>query len=158
MAAMSRMHLTLEQEGMNALNSLEDQIKNLDKFSEYYNFIRPHESLNQKRPADVYCVSPRYWSGRLESPEYSNEFKVGRVKSCGKMSWKQREVYIGRMFEGEPIGLKQEDVLKAYYGPIFLGVVRENKLEFERRPGRKKFKNLNLRAPPMGELRKVQMC
>ncbi len=135
-----RMHLTLEQEGINSLNNLEEQIKDLENFSEYYNFIRPHEALDQKCPGDIYNTSQRYWSGRLQSPEYSREFKVGKVKSCGKMSWQHKEIYIGRVFEGEPIGLKQEEELKAYYGPIQLGIIKENKLEIARRPGRRKIK------------------
>lgn len=133
-----RMHLTLQQEGVDASHDLEEQIKNLEKFKEYYNFIRPHEALGQKCPVDIYQVSQRIWNGRLQSPEYSNEYKVGKVKSCGKMSLKGKEIYVGRVFEGEPIGLKEEEVLKAYYGPIFLGTIKENNLEVNRRPGRKR--------------------
>src|SRR4029079_8167136 len=98
-----------------------------------YNFERPHEALNQNCPGDVYQPSSRCWDGRLRSPEYSNEFQVGVVKSCGKMSWKGKEIYIGRVFVGEPIGLREEENLKAYYGSIVLGTVKENTLEIERR-------------------------
>jgi len=135
-----RMHLTLKQEAIDAINDFDIQTKKLDEFTNYYNFIRPHEALRQKCPADIYQPSSRYWNGKLQSPEYSQEYKVGKVKSCGKMSWKNKEIYIGRSFEGEPIGLKEEEVLKAYYGSILLGVVKENNLEFERRLGRKKIK------------------
>ncbi|KAG9296137.1 hypothetical protein G9A89_000548, partial [Geosiphon pyriformis] len=39
-----------------------------------------------------------------------------------------------RVFEGEPIGIKQEeDHLKAYYGQVFLGNIQENTLDVERR-------------------------
>ena|ERR1700733_1530326 len=113
------------------------QLKKLEAFKDYYNFTRPHEALDQRSPGFIYRPSSRYWDGRLRSPEYSNEYKVGVVKSCGKMSWKCKEVYVGRVFEGEPIRLKQEElVLKAYYGPIYLGIVEENRIEFKRRPGR----------------------
>jgi putative transposase len=134
-----RMHLTLEQEGVDLNLSLKDQTSKLEEFVQYYNFIRPHESLNQKTPSQIYTVSPRYWNGLLKSPEYGDEYKIGKVKDCGKMSWKNREIYIGRVLSGEPIGLKlDEEKLQAYYGPIFLGIVKENTLEIERRLGRKK--------------------
>lgn len=132
-----RMHLTLKQEGIDLDADLNAQINKIEKFCHYYNFVRPHEALSQKCPGNVYKPSPRYWNGRLKSPEYPNEYKIGTVKSCGKMSWKGGEIYIGRVFEGEPIGLKtEEDELKAYFGPIFLGNVKENSLEVMRRPGR----------------------
>jgi putative transposase len=134
-----RMHLTLEKEGVDLDANFVSQIKKLEEFANYYNFIRPHEALGQKTPNTVYQRSSRYWDGKLKSPEYSNEYKIGKVKSCGKMSWKNREIYIGRVFEGEPIGLKLEDEsLKAYYGLIFLGVIKENSLEIVRRQGRRK--------------------
>lgn len=131
-----RMHLTLEQEGFDLSMDFNTQLRKLEDFKEYYNFIRPHEALDQKNPGNLYLPSPRYWDGKLRSPEYSNEYRIGLVKSCGKMSWKCKEIYIGRVFAGEPIGLKQEEVLKAYYGPLYLGIVEENRLEFARRPGR----------------------
>jgi putative transposase len=135
-----RMHLTLENEGVDRNLNLNLQLRKLEEFSHYYNFIRPHEALEQKPPAEIYKSSPRPWNGRLSSPEYSSEYKIGKVKSCGKMSWKGNEVYCGRTLEGELIGIKQVDEnLKAYYGPILLGNIKGNTLEVERRPGRKRF-------------------
>jgi putative transposase len=132
-----RMHLTLKQESVDLEGDLNLQIKKLEEFSNYYNFIRPHEALGQKCPGDIYKPSPRYWNGKLKSPEYPCDYQIGKVKGCGQMSWKGREVYIGRVLEGELIGLKQEEEnLIAYYGPIYLGIVRERNLEIKRRPGR----------------------
>lgn len=147
-----RMHLTLKQNGIDLSLSLNDQIKKLEDFAYYYNFERPHEALGQKTPSQIYRPSERYWDGLLRSPEYSKDYKIGKVKSCGKMSWKGGEIYIGRAFDGEPIGLKvDEENVKAYYGPIFLGVVKGNSLEIERRPGRK-IKNLTKQPSPRGGL------
>lgn len=136
-----RMHLTLKNEAVDLELGLNDQIKKLDEFTEYYNFIRPHEALNQKCPGSVYKPSERHWNGILRSPEYSKEYRVCKVSSCGKMSWKGGFVYVGRKFEGEPIGLKVDDEkVNAYYGPIFLGTVKDNTLEIKRNAGRTKLK------------------
>lgn len=132
-----RMHLTLEQEGFDLSQNLSDQLKKLEEFQGYYNFIRPHEALGQNTPGSIYQPSSRYWDGKLRSPEYPTEYAIGKVKTCGKMTWKSREIYVGRVFSGEPIGMKQEEqFLKAYYGPIYLGIVEENRVEFKRMPGR----------------------
>lgn len=137
-----RMHLTLEKEGFDSSKNLKEQLKKLESFRDYYNFTRPHEALDQQRPGMVYQPSARYWDGRLRSPEYSDEYEIGKVKSCGKMSWKGKEIYVGRVFDGEPIGLKEEEFgLNAYFGPLYLGKVEENRIEFVRRPGRIKIKN-----------------
>jgi transposase InsO family protein len=136
-----RMHLTLQQEGMFPELTLEEQEMEFLRFLEYFNFERPHEALGQKSPGNIYQPSPRVWNGRLRSPEYSNNYKVGKVRSCGKMNWAKGEVYIGRALEGEPIGVieNEEGKLLAYYGPIYLGVItRDNELEIERRPARKR--------------------
>lgn len=134
-----RMHLTLKNEAVDLSVDLKTQIKKLNEFTEYYNHERPHEALNHKCPGDIYQQSSRYWDGKLRSPEYSNDYQIRKVKSCGKMSWKMGEVYVGRAFEGEPIGIKlEEGNLKAYYGHIFLGNVKDGALDFERRLGRRR--------------------
>jgi len=45
-----RMHLTMKQEGVDLSANLDLQLKTLGEFSDYYNFIRPHEALDQKSP------------------------------------------------------------------------------------------------------------
>jgi putative transposase len=140
-----RMHLTLKQEGIFPELSLEEQKIHFDEFKEYYNFIRPHEAIGQKTPGEIYKPSLKIWSGRLKSPEYPDEYRIGKVKSCGKMSWQGGEVYIGRVLEGEPVGLKENErgTLTAYYGPIFLGDIENNELKFQRRKTRKGKKKLH---------------
>lgn len=140
-----RMHGTLKREGVFPELDLEDQLKKLDEYQDYYNFIRPHEALGQVTPGSVYSPSQRTWNGRLNSPEYPSGYKMGWVKSCGKMSWKHREIYIGRVLSGEVIGLKEneEGHLIAYFGPIMLGMITEDfKLDVPRRSGRIKRKVL----------------
>lgn len=143
-----RMHLTLKQESIFPDQlTLSEQKKQFDEFKDYYNYIRPHEALNQKTPGDVYVSSSRLWSGRLKSPEYSDEYRIGKVKSCGKMSWQGSEIYIGRVLEGEPIGLKknEKDVLTAYYGPIFLGEIENKELKIQRRKMRTRINHLKMK-------------
>jgi transposase InsO family protein len=138
-----RMHLTMEREGFfPGIMSLAEQSAKLEEFQQYYNFERPHEALGQKTPGSLYVPSNRVWNGKLQPLEYSSEYKIGRVKSCGKMSWKGKEIYISRVFSGENIGIKeQEEGLTAYFGPIYLGRIENgNELEVIRRETRKRHK------------------
>lgn len=128
-----RMHQTLKNEVANPPElTLEEQKMKLNKFKDYYNFIRPHEALNQQTPGSIYQASPRMWYGKLTSPEYATDLKVKRVRDCGKMSWKCGDIYIGRVFINEPIGIEEiEDGIHAvYYGPIILGLINQ-KNEFQ---------------------------
>lgn len=138
-----RMHLTLQQDAAKPDDlELEEQIIKLWEFQDYYNNVRPHESIGQQRPCDVYYPSSRLYTGRLKSPEYPSGYKIGKVKSCGKMSLRGGEIYVGRTLSGEPIGLKEtEKGLEAYFGPIFLGLVNEAcELAIERRKTRRSTK------------------
>lgn len=133
-----RVHGTLQREGVFPELDLVDQQKALAKFQNYYNFRRPHETLGQVTPGSIYRQSLRVWNGCLKAPEYTNEFKVGRVRSCGKMPWKGGDVYVGRVLAEEVVGLLEtEEGLKLYFGPVFLGTIKhKNELEVLRRPGR----------------------
>ncbi len=135
-----RMHLTLKQEGIYPHQlTLEEQQMKFDEFIDYYNFIRPHEALDQKRPGDIYQQSPRQWNGRLHSPEYPDGYKVGKVASCGKTCWKGKSIYIGRVLAGEPVGIVEnsEGIHVVFYGPIMLGKLDGDELKFTRRKSRR---------------------
>jgi putative transposase len=125
-----RMHQTLKSEiAKPPQPNLEKQIKKLDEFKEYYNFIRPHESLGQKTPGSIYCPSSREWKGKLVSPDYDRGIKVGRIRSCGKLNFCGEEIYIARALEHEPVGLKEIEygIFEIYYGPILLGTIDQLK-------------------------------
>jgi putative transposase len=137
---LERMHLTLKQDAARPDDlELEEQITKLWEFQEYYNNVRPHEGIGQKRPCDVYYPSSRLYTGCLKSPEYPSGYKIGKVKSCGKVSLRGGEVYVGRALSGEPIGLKEtEEGLEVYFGHVFLGLINEaGGLIIEREKGRK---------------------
>lgn len=133
-----RMHLTMEKEGFVLGSSLKEQIKIIEDFVEYYNFERPHEALGQRTPGSVYTPSTRIWNGKLAELEYSDEFKILKVRGCGKAAYSGGEIYVSRVLEGENVGIKEgKQGLEMYYSNIFLGIVgKDNNLEVKRRPQR----------------------
>lgn len=136
-----RFHLTLKQETTNPpKESLALQMQSIDQFRQEYNNERPHEALEMKVPASVYCSSPRQWDGVLRSPEYDTVFEARKVDKGGQIKWNGVRIFISETLEGEYVGLRinESDDLECYYGPIYLGKITEkSRLEKPKIEGRR---------------------
>lgn len=118
-----RMHRTLKYEAVSPPKaSLRRQQAAFDVFRQEYNHERPHESLNQRVPADLYVPSPRPYPIRLPEMSYPSTMQVRSVKSQGDISWRGHHVYLTETLAGELVGLCQvaEDRWDIYFGPIRL--------------------------------------
>lgn len=138
-----RMHQTLKKETASPPeHTLEIQDMKFKEFMNYYNFIRPHEAINQKTPGSIYIPSKRVWTGRFKSPEYPSNYIVRQVRINGDIKWKGELPFLGRVLYGEPVGLKEEEngTWKVFYGPIILGNIDNNK-QFSTPEGAKRRKN-----------------
>lgn len=137
-----RFHLTLQQEVASPpKRTLALQIQALESFRNDYNFERPHEALNMKKPGDYYIASNRAWSGVLKPPEYdTNVFEARKVDIGGQIKWSGNRIYISETLKGEYIGIKpsDNDSLDIFYGPVFLGKINENGLEKPKAKTRRK--------------------
>lgn len=137
-----RMHLTLKNETANPPKlTLEEQGMKFKEFLDYFNFIRPHEAINQKTPGSIYVSSSRVWSGRFKSPEYPSGYVVRKVRWNGDIKWKGELPFLGRALYGEPVGLKEQEngTWQVFYGPIILGYIDHNKkFSGPERPKRRK--------------------
>lgn len=126
-----RFHLTLKQDVASPpKETLALQIQAMSQFQHEYNFERPHEALDMKTPGSCFHSSLRTWDGKLNPPEYdTQEMTVRKVCQSGCIWLKQTEYYIGQALTGEYIGLKlgEDDVLKVYYGSIYLGKLSSRK-------------------------------
>ncbi len=99
-----RMHRTLKQE----LRPAEDwraQQRELDRFRQDYNQIRPHETLAMQTPASVYQTSTRPYPAREPEIDYQDDMLVRTVHSHGHFRWKKHDVFLSEVLWGEPIGL-----------------------------------------------------
>lgn len=121
-----RMHLTLKNETATPPeNTLDLQKIKFREFQEYFNFIRPHEALNQKVPADVYRFSERKWDGHLRAPEYLESQITRKVMISGCISLKGKNLFISEILAGEYVGVDEtiDGNLEVRYGPIILGII-----------------------------------
>lgn len=128
-----RFHLTLKLDAANPpKDTLALQIQAMDQFLHEYNFERPHEALDMKTPGSCYQSSNRSWNGILKPPEYDTKiFSVRKICQSGCIWLKQNEYYIGQTLTGEYVGLKenQEGEFELYYGPVYLGLLRNDGLK-----------------------------
>jgi len=137
-----RMHQTLKNETSKPPElTLEEQDMKFKEFIDYYNFIRPHEAIDQKTPGSMYTASKRKWNGVLKSPEYGSEYNVRKVRENGSIKLQGSEIFLGTALAGEPVGIVEtgNSILKVYYGTIILGSIDQNK-EFKTPQGHKRTK------------------
>lgn len=89
----------------------------LDPWRQVYNFERPHEALGYAVPATRYASSPRTLSVQLPAVEYLRGDEVRKVQVNGELSFRGREVKVGKAFTGQPVALRatEEDGVWAIY-------------------------------------------
>lgn len=105
-----RMHRTLKQEvAMPPAENRRAQQRELDRFRQEYNQVRPHEALGMQTPASVYEPSAREYPRRVPEVEYPSSMLVRSVKSHGVFRWKKHDVFLSEVLWGERIGLLARD-------------------------------------------------
>jgi transposase InsO family protein len=105
-----RMHLTLKQEtAMPPRRSLLAQQRAFNAFCDEYNGDRPHESLDNRMPSELYTPSSRRYPRRLPEPEYPGHFEVRKVRQDGFICWKSKHIFLAETLIGEHVGLEQMD-------------------------------------------------
>lgn len=127
-----RMHRTLKAEAINQALNMKEQQKQFDWFRFDYNYNRPHESLNQKPPADYYNKSEREYIEKPVLPGYDHSFIVRRVCSGGDIKLNGHRYYLTELLFGQDVGLKEtaDGQLTIYYSfqPIGTIDLRKNKV------------------------------
>lgn len=104
-----RMHRTLKQEATKpAAPNLLMQQGRFDDFSAVYHNERPHEALDMKFPAEVYCKSDQPYGGTQEL-EYPFHDKIIKVTSCGRICYDNKKINLSQVFAGQKVGLKETD-------------------------------------------------
>ena len=102
-----RTHLTLKKATTKppGMNMLQQQ----DKFEDFireYNYERPHQALDMKRPADIYQPSSRIYEG-LPDLSYPFHDKTVTITNCGRICIEGKKIHFSTVFAGQDIGLRQ---------------------------------------------------
>jgi transposase InsO family protein len=104
-----RMHRTLKAEATRpaGLNLLQQQ-ERFDAFIQEYNEVRPHEALEQKRPAAVYRRSERRPAAtELSYPFHDEVVKVSSGGHAHVLHRRKGNVFVSSALAGERIGLRE---------------------------------------------------
>jgi putative transposase len=108
--AHERMHRTLKAETTRPpARHLSAQQHRFDAFRTEYNVERPHESLNDRSPAELYRRSARSYPQRIEPVHYPNHFEVRCVATNGTVRWHRHFLFIGMALVGECLGIEEID-------------------------------------------------
>lgn len=99
-----RMHRTLKQD-LHLVDNWRAQQRELDRFRQNFNHVRPHEALDMQTPAAVYQPSLKPYPARLPEIEYPDTMEVRTIKSHGHFRWKKKDIFLSEVLWGESIGL-----------------------------------------------------
>lgn len=108
-----RIHRTLKYDDVVQKPSLSilKQQDRLELFRNDYNERRPHESLGNQTPSEVYSKSPRLYSAILKDPDYDGFDQVHRSTKCGSVFFcnSTERIFLGPAFGHQPVALKEEE-------------------------------------------------
>lgn len=94
-----------------------------DAWRHQYNHIRPHEALNMRVPADVYCASIKKIPDKINPFDYGHhENRV--VNAKGYFSYKSRSYYLSEAFADEIISIvpsSKDGFVKIQYRNFYIG-------------------------------------
>lgn len=100
--------------------------------------VRPHEALNQRRPAAFYAPSDRLYLPQLRPITYPEHFEIRRVSTNGGIRWQQRGVNVSHILATLPVGLEPlaTGTWNGFFGPVHLGWLDERDYRIHDHRGR----------------------
>ncbi len=127
-----RFHLTLKLDVPPQASPCAQQ-RACDLFRREYNEERPHEALNQRKPASVYEPSRLKYPRPLTRPEsaYPYHYECG-VDRNGFVHWGRHRFFVSSALRQEIVSLSprtEPGRWDLYYGPILLGSYDETRPE-----------------------------
>lgn len=122
-----RMHRTLKDEACKPPKSTwACQQKAFDNFRHEFNYQRPHESLQQLFPGDLYRPSPRKYPLVLPDMQYPDDMMPRTVYHQGDIKWKSTSIYLTKVLAGQTVAMRQ---VEHQLWDIFFGHIRLAQLD-----------------------------
>jgi len=83
------------------------QQQHTNQWVRHYNYLRPHEALGGRCPADLYFKSRRRYRGPRPI-RYPRGWIVRQVRSNGQIKWQGRKRSVGEAFVGQAVALRRK--------------------------------------------------
>jgi transposase InsO family protein len=124
-----RMHRTLKDWIFPPASSLAAQQRKLDQFRQTFNYERPHEALDQRRPASLFTGGIRPFPKRPPAIEYDPSLELRRVSQQGAIKWGGNAIFIAQALAGEWIAIKSVDyeLHEVYFARFLIGRLVQDK-------------------------------
>ena len=110
----------------------------LDMWREEYNHQRPHQSLQDRFPAELYRRSPRPLPVAPVRIDYGPGFFVRKVTPNGTIKWTGHVIQITTTLAGWEVGLRQvsADRLEVWFNHLYIGAIDLQIYRFGSAPSR----------------------
>jgi len=110
----------------------------LDLWREEYNHQRPHESLQDRFPAEVYRRSTRPFPLAPPLLDYGPGFFTRKVSSSGAIKWTNQVIPITTTLAGWEVGLRlvSAHTLEVWFNYLHLGAIDLQTYRFGSAPSR----------------------
>ena len=126
--------LTREFLKYESFEDFEDAKIKLDKYRDFYNTKRPHYALNLDTPAKHYHPSERAYTPDISEWEYSDEYKLRKVKESGYVTIRNQGYYLSEAFGGKTIAVKESNkgqhLINLYFRQFRIGQIDIEKRVF----------------------------
>lgn len=122
-----RMHKDLKAEATRPPSSnLAAQQRRFERWQYTYNHERPHEALQQQRPAEIYQPSTRRLNENDKPIIYPSDFKVKVVSTSGHVAHEGKNYLVGEAFAGKHVGLRRahDGQTELHFANVLLGHLR----------------------------------
>jgi len=121
---LERFHRTLKDETARPpAATLSAQQRRFDKFRAEYNELRPHESLDQRPPAEFYEPSTRILTRDESLPRYPLHVESYRTDRNGCIQWRGRRLRLNSCLDQQLVEVRKvaDAHYDVYFGPARLG-------------------------------------
>lgn len=121
-----RMHKDLKAEATKPPSAnLRAQQRRFQRWVHTYNYERPHETLDMRRPAEVYQPSKKRMDENVKI-RYPKDYLVKTVSTSGFIAFEGKNYHVGEHFAGCQMGLHDtgKDLIELHYANLLLGTLR----------------------------------
>lgn len=119
-----RMHKDLKAEATQPPSAnLPAQQRRFERWQYTYNHERPHESLDQQRPAEFYQPSSRRLNENDKPLVYPADYEVKVISASGHLAHEGKHYHVGEAFAEKRVGLRlnSEGQTELHFANVHLG-------------------------------------
>ena len=110
----------------------------LELWRQEFNCVRPHDSLQKRRPAEVYCKSTRKYPPEPLALDYGPGFFLRKIDRGGGLKWNNHRIFISQAIARWTVGLRltAENTFEVWLNYLFLGSIDLQTNRFGSAPSR----------------------